>query len=120
MLRGRFTKLGRQQVRRSRPNSSPFYGISKFEYIDWYHYSCNPGDIDCGFNGDGSSTAVSGSLGLVARLNEAATRWSPYIIAGVATYYFGGTDGPLTWMRPNHFGFQGGAGFCHRTLKCGH
>jgi hypothetical protein len=44
-------------------------------------------------------------------LNDATTRWSPYIIAGVATYYFGGGDGPLTWMRPNHFGFQGGAGF---------
>jgi len=88
-----------------------------FHYIDWYHYGCPPLDVDCGIGGDGFSTAVSGSLGLVVRLNEAARRWSPYVIAGVATYYFGSADGPLTWMRPNHFGFQGGAGFEVRPAR---
>lgn len=88
-----------------------------FHYIGWYQDGCNRGDIDCGLRPGGSSTAVSGSLGLVARLNEAATKWSPYVIGGVATYYFGGADGPLTWMRPNHFGFQGGVGFEVRPAR---
>jgi hypothetical protein len=102
------------------PLASPRLAIRAdvmFHYIDWYDYGCQPLGLDCGANGDGASTALSGTLGLVARLNDAATRWSPYIIAGVATYYFGNADGPLTWMRPNHFGFQGGVGFEVRPDK---
>jgi hypothetical protein len=71
-------------------------------------------DDDCderGCSSQGISYAylVSGSFSVVARLNDPATRWSPYVFGGAAVYV---TDPVRTdYLRPNHFGVQGGAGF---------
>ena len=54
---------------------------------------------------------VSGSVAMVARLNGPATRWSPYILGGVAVYSYDFEDGNVRALRPNHFGLQGGVGF---------
>ena len=53
----------------------------------------------------------------MARLNDPDTRWSPYLLGGVAEYLTGNSDEPLAQFRPNHFGFQGGIGFEIRPSK---
>jgi len=63
------------------------------------------------------SRIVSGSLSIVARLNDPNTRWSPYLLGGVAGYLTGNSDEPLAQFRPNHLGFQGGVGFEVRPSK---
>jgi len=63
------------------------------------------------------SRIVSGSLGVMARLNDPNTRWSPYLLGGVAGYLTGNSDEPLAQYRPNHLGFQGGVGFEFRPSK---
>ena len=68
------------------------------------------GGISCSISGS-YSRIVATSLSLVARLNDPATRWSPYLIGGVAGYLTGNSDEPLMQFRPNHLGFQGGLGF---------
>jgi opacity protein-like surface antigen len=57
------------------------------------------------------SRIVATSISVVARLNEPSTRWSPYVIGGVAGYLTGNSDEPLYQFHPNHLGFQGGVGF---------
>ena len=90
-----------------------------YHWIDTYHYGCRSGGIDPGFCGyvDTWSRVVSTTFSLVARMNDPATRWSPYVIAGVAAYLTGNTDEPLVALRPNHLGFQGGVGFEVRPSK---
>ena len=65
------------------------------------------------------SRIISASFSVVARLNGPDTRWSPYVMGGVAGYLTGAPDEPLQQERPNHLGFQGGVGFevrpAHRT-----
>ena len=68
------------------------------------------GGIACAIEGS-YSRIVATSFSLVARLNDPATRWSPYLIGGVAGYLTGNSDEPLLQFRPNHLGFQGGVGF---------
>jgi hypothetical protein len=68
------------------------------------------GGFSCAVEGSWSRV-VEASASLVARLNDPATRWSPYLIGGVAGYLTGNADELLTRFRPNHLGFQGGAGF---------
>lgn len=83
-----------------------------YHFISDYHYGCSPTSIDCGFRSEGVGHSLfSGALGLVARLNDPATRWSPYVIGGVAAYVMGDSYGPFIDMRSNHLGFQGGMGF---------
>jgi hypothetical protein len=85
-----------------------------YNYIAPYHQGCPKGGIDPGFGCVGVDTwsrLVAGSLSLTARLNGPATRWSPYAFGGVAAYLTGNSDEPLTHLRPNHLGFQGGVGF---------
>jgi hypothetical protein len=53
---------------------------------------------------------VTGSIDLVARLNDPATRWSPYAVFGAAVNLTGNSDEALVRYRPNHGGFQGGVG----------
>jgi hypothetical protein len=74
----------------------------------WQSQRCAPGA--CVFV-DTWSRLVSGSFALSARLNDPDAKWSPYAFGGVAAYLTGNSDEPLTYMRPNHFGFQGGVGF---------
>ena len=57
------------------------------------------------------SRIVSTSFGVVARLNDPSTGWSPYAFGGVAAYLTGNSDEPLAQIRANHLGFQGGLGF---------
>jgi hypothetical protein len=68
------------------------------------------GGITCAVMGS-YSRIVATSFSLVARLNDPATRWSPYVIGGIAGYLTGNSDEPLMQFRPNHLGFQGGVGF---------
>jgi hypothetical protein len=68
------------------------------------------GGIACAIAGS-YSRIVATSFSLVARLNDPATRWSPYLLGGVAGYLTGNSDEPLIQFRPNHLGFQGGVGF---------
>ena len=68
------------------------------------------GGILCAIAG-GWSRIVSGSFSMVARLNDSTTRWSPYLLGGVAGYLTGNSDEPRIQFRPNHLGFQGGIGF---------
>lgn len=70
----------------------------------------------------GSSTSwtqvVSGSVSVVARLNGPETRWSPYLIAGAATYLVGTANSPLVaTLHTNNFGLQGGLGLEVRSSK---
>jgi hypothetical protein len=53
----------------------------------------------------------SGSVDLIARLNDPATRWSPYVIAGGAFYLMGNADERLLSFQPSRVGLQGGVGF---------
>jgi hypothetical protein len=89
-----------------------------YSWIDTYHSGCG-NSIEGGFCGyvDTWSRLISGSFSLVARLNDPAKRWSPYVFGGVAAYLTGNSDEPLTYLRPNHFGFQGGVGFDVRPNK---
>lgn len=57
------------------------------------------------------SYVISGSVVMVARLNSAETRWSPYILGGVGAYTYHFENGSIKALRPNHFGLQGGVGF---------
>lgn len=74
------------------------------------------GGILCAIGGS-YSRIVATSFSLVARMNDPATRWSPYLIGGVAGYLTGNSDEPLFQFRPNHLGFQGGVGFEVRPNK---
>jgi hypothetical protein len=65
----------------------------------------------CASQGLQYAYVVSGSASLVARMNEPATRWSPYVFAGPAVYLL---DNAFEFLRPNHFGLQGGVGFEYR------
>jgi hypothetical protein len=84
-----------------------------YAWIDVWHSNGCGGGIDPGFCAyvDTWSRLVAGSFSIVGRLNDPATRWSPYAFGGVAAYLTGNSDEPLTYLRPNHFGFQGGVGF---------
>jgi hypothetical protein len=68
------------------------------------------GGIVCAIEGSWSRIVAAG-FSMVAKLNDPARRWSPYLIGGVAGYLTGNSDEPLIQFRPNHLGFQGGAGF---------
>lgn len=68
------------------------------------------GGLFCAIEGSWSRI-VATSFSLVARLNDPSTRWSPYVIGGVAGYLTGNSDEPLYQFHPNHLGFQGGIGF---------
>lgn len=70
---------------------------------------CTGGFI-CAIEGSWSRV-VATSVSVVARLNDPSTRWSPYVLGGVAAYLTGNSDEPLHQFRPNHLGFQGGVGF---------
>jgi hypothetical protein len=81
-----------------------------YHWIDTYHTGCIGLEaFFCGYVNTWSRM-VSGSFSLVARLNDPATRWSPYAVAGVATYLTGNTD-ELVGLPLGHLGFQGGLGF---------
>jgi hypothetical protein len=84
-----------------------------YAWIDVWHSNGCGGGNDPGFCAyvDTWSRLVAGSFSIVGRLNDPATRWSPYAFGGVAAYLTGNSDEPLTYLRPNHFGFQGGVGF---------
>lgn len=56
----------------------------------------------------------SGALGIVARLNDARARWSPYALAGATVYV---TDDAFETFRANHLGLQGGFGLEFRPAK---
>jgi hypothetical protein len=71
--------------------------------------SCG-GGFSCSLSGS-YSRIVATSVSLVARLNDPATIWSPYVFGGVAGYLTGNSDEPLYQFHPNHLGFQGGVGF---------
>lgn len=71
---------------------------------------------DCGVTSE-FSYVWSGSLSMVARLNDPATRWSPYVLAGAAAYSYDFADGNIKALRPNHLGLQGGIGFEARPWK---
>jgi hypothetical protein len=86
-----------------------------YSWIDTYNACGSSGDF-CGYV-DTWSRLLSGSFSLVARLNDPVRRWSPYVFGGVAAYLTGNSDEPLTYLRPNHFGVQGGAGFEVRPDK---
>jgi hypothetical protein len=63
-----------------------------------FHYL----SVKCGFDTICSpGTAGSGSVSAVARLNDSAARWSPYVIAGLAGFVSEGSA----------VGLAGGAGF---------
>jgi hypothetical protein len=51
---------------------------------------------------------ASGSLGVVAYLNDRSARWSPYLIGGAAAYLYDGDH--FGFAHTNHFGLEGGAG----------
>jgi hypothetical protein len=72
------------------------------------------------FRGYCSSTATeiaSGSLGVVARLNAPEHHWSPYVVAGVATYHIGHFISGVPSIHTNPFGWQGGLGFEVRSSR---
>lgn len=50
-------------------------------------------------------------VNLVARLKDPQVRWSPYLIGGAGVNLTGARDQPFTAFRPDHIGFQAGAGF---------
>jgi len=84
-----------------------------YHLIGEYDYVC----IEQGCTDQGThSHLVSGSFSMVARLNDPATRWSPYVVAGAAAYLSGNAD-EIGAFRPNHAGFQGGVGFEVRPRK---
>ena len=71
------------------------------------------GNNACGDHCDATfaySFLVSASFSLIARLNDPATRWSPYAIAG-GTAYIAESLPHLGIVKPDHFGFEGGLGF---------
>lgn len=51
------------------------------------------------------------STDLVARLNDPATRWSPYVLGGAAVYETGGVREHISEFHPSQYGLQGGVGF---------
>lgn len=66
----------------------------------------------------GPSEIASGSLGVVARLNAAEARWSPYVVAGVAAYHVGHFISPeVGTIHTNPLGWQGGLGIEVRSRK---
>ena len=89
-----------------------------YQSIADYHHACLSGNsYDCAYSTN-VSQILSGSLGVVARLNDADARWSPYVVAGVATYNVGTSNSPLVaTMHTNHFGWQGGLGIEMRSPK---
>jgi opacity protein-like surface antigen len=54
------------------------------------------------------------SVDIRARLNDPATWWSPYVLAGGAVY---GNHNSYSSIRANHAGFQAGLGFDARFAK---
>jgi hypothetical protein len=64
-----------------------------------------------------STQLVSGSVSLVARLNDVRSRVSPYVLAGAAVYGTSYADDNITAMHPGHIGFAGGIGIESRTKK---
>ena len=66
----------------------------------------------------GASEIASGGLAVVARLNARESSWSPYIVAGVATYHVGHfLSAAVAAVRTNPFGWQGGIGIEVRSSK---
>jgi hypothetical protein len=86
-------------------------GDIMFTWINAYGSDCKFGGAGCAIQSVNGSSVGSASFGLVARLNDPAIRWSPYLIAGAAAYATGATDGEFRFFRPNHLGLQGGVGF---------
>ena len=85
-----------------------------YHWIWEYGYVCiETGCIDQGRH----SHLVTGSFDLVARLNDPATRWSPYVVLGAAVNLTGNSDEAIVSYRPNHGGFQGGVGLEVRPCK---
>ena len=74
------------------------------------------GRRDCGVSST-FSYLWSGSVSMVARMNDPATRWSPYLLGGAAVYSYDFADGNIKALRPGHVGLQGGIGFEARPRK---
>jgi opacity protein-like surface antigen len=89
-----------------------------YESIADYQHACaSPLPGDCAGRTE-PSQVVSGSLGVVARLNGSDAHWSPYAVAGVAMYHVGTSNSPLVaTMHTNQFGWQGGIGVEVRSSK---
>jgi hypothetical protein len=66
------------------------------------HGGCAPAVCGPGF-------MVSGGAALFVRLNDPATRWSPYAVAGAELFYETPTSD--IGVRGSHLGFQSGVGF---------
>jgi opacity protein-like surface antigen len=72
------------------------------------------------FRGNCSSASeiASGGLGVVARLSATERHWSPYVVAGVATYHIGHFISPaVATIHTNPFGWQGGLGVEVRSSR---
>jgi hypothetical protein len=89
-------------------------GDVMYHWIWEYGYACNEnGCVDQGRH----SHLVTGSVDMVARLNDPATRWSPYVVVGAAVNFTGNSDEKIVSYRPHQLGFQGGVGFDFRPWK---
>ncbi len=85
-----------------------------YHWIGEYAYVCiEQGCIDQGAH----SHLVTGSLDLIARLNDPSTRWSPYAILGAAVNITGNSDEAIVSYKPKGNGLQGGVGFEVRPWK---
>jgi TonB family protein len=71
---------------------------------------CPPAARDCGVEFLSADIGTFG-VNLVARLNDPQVRWSPYLVGGAGVNLTGASDQPFTAYRPDHVGFQAGAGF---------
>jgi opacity protein-like surface antigen len=88
-----------------------------YQGINNYQITCHPDPNFCSLDGN-ATRVVSGGVGVVARLNAPDARWSPYVVAGIATYYVDKSDSFLmATVRTNPFGWQGGLGIEVRSSR---
>jgi len=98
------------------PLTSRRFAVRADVMLHWIHDDVCNGNSGCGVS-QNFSYVWSGSVDFVARLNDRATRWSPYVLAGAGAYSYDFADGNIKALHPSHVGLQGGIGFEARPAR---